>query len=267
MSKLASFQEQIFRIVLAPEAQAKQFAKQAFKDSEDGWEYFYLYRSIVIGSIHRFLSSVFRVTAAYLHLSDEQEFWNKMIEGFCSEVLANGVEPLPSQSLKWVGFRFPEFFAKHQREAWLSELCDYEWALGSLSLHKETPPAAWLNPTLALREYRYPIAQWYRKVPKKVFATEEGKWKPSDWPTGQRIAPAKGTDTQQLAIFLPQSSSTPKTVELPAPTFALLQLWADGSSLEDSAQDLAQALGVKPDHALKQIQQLILKLKAEGICA
>jgi hypothetical protein len=139
----------------------------------------------------------------------------------------------------------------------LKELADFEWVQYWVRSARDGERDDWINPTLLLRCYQYPVIKWYDQ-----FEMQERQFNSCNLVSDLRDSKLETPLT--LAIFRHPTSSQVKTMELHPAAAELFLQWTEGGTPEISAQTLAHQLGYSAQLVLDQMKPLLNILIQEG---
>lgn len=231
---LASLQKQMLELVYSSREPRKSCpARMAF------------YRDLTRASLQETFEAVYSLTERVFKEKSQMAQWWRLVDRYTSAHWPTDFR------LSYAVQRFPEFL---KGPAWLKELADYEWTRFQANSSREPRSSDLLNPSLQLRIYSYPVAEWYRE------AGEKGRKRLPAAPK----AFGKGKFCT-LGIYHHPEKFQVRTLELNPAVFELLMQWQSGGSPEKSAPTLAQQTGRPVNEIKAQLQPILQMLLQERI--
>lgn len=192
------------------------------------------YRGLSWHTLKETISDIFSTTQEVYEGLGREKTWDQISEEYISENWPKDIR------LGWSVANFADWW---NEETWLKELADLEWVWFLAMDSRDPMPGEWLNPSLSLRVYEYPVGENYPLISPSV----------------------QNPSTQYLAVFRDPKTMDVKILALEPAAFEILQKWKEGEKPEVTAQFFAQATGRPVERIREQILPLLMMLVNEGV--
>jgi len=217
-----------------------------------------LYRELTRNVIKSTLSLIYvqtrKIVLRSRALVDSKKNWDELGELYIDQ-------NWPSDwRINWAVQKFPEWLPADPR---LKELADFEWARFLVRTGRDPTEVDWMNPTLVLRSYQFPVFKyWELEDDDLVSAIEQGEYSTL---RARVMVQHQPEAPFCLAIFRHPVTMQVRILEVQPAAFELLVRWSEGETPESSAQWLAQQLECSMQNVMDQIHPLLKILIHEGV--
>jgi hypothetical protein len=197
-----------------------------------------LYRELTRCSIREVLNSTFEKTREVYESLGNEKSWDELCDEFMTQHRPTDFR------INWAVSEFADWLPG---EAWLKELADFEWVRFEVNQSRDPSEEDWLNPSLALRTYEYPVPTWCSESFKSDISSLVVK------------------KFSSVVIFRDPKKFNIRVLELQLAALDLLSQWIEGESPEKSAKKIAQQLCVDFVTVQLQVRSLVENLIQQGV--